>query len=129
MLLAEASNEFTGQWILVGIAVLGAIGILLAILAYFATRRDVDELSVDIRTLTTTLARQNEINEKRSAVLHDRLNVLDVDVGELKGSTRAFENSFEKFTRIIESTSRANQETIKAFTQSLLCRSTCTCPR
>lgn len=119
MMLAEASNQFMGQWIFSGMAILGTVGVSLAILAYFATRRDVDSISINIVDLTKQLTRQNEINEKRVSIIHDRLNPLETSVGRLEGSADAFEKSFEKFTRMIESTSRTNNETILAFTRSL----------
>jgi len=119
MILAEATNEFAGQWIFLGMAVLGTIGVALAILAYFATRRDVDTLSDNITTLTSNISRLNEIGEARISSIHDRLNPLETEIGRLQGASDSFEKSFEKFTRMIEATARANNDTIGAFTRSL----------
>jgi phage shock protein A len=119
MILAEASNEFTGQWVFAGLAILGGIGVILAIIAYFATAREMATVTTSIQDLTNTLSKQNQINEERAAEIHGRINPLEAKVGELKGATEAHEKSFEKFTRVIESTSRASNETITAFTRSL----------
>jgi NAD/NADP transhydrogenase beta subunit len=118
-ILADASNEFTGQWVIVAIAVVGAIGIILAIAAYFATSRELSGVVQSIDNLTGTLADQNKINEERASELHARINPLEAEVGRLQGSSEAFDKSFEKFTRIIEATSRGSNETIAAFTRSL----------
>jgi len=119
MMLAEATNEFAGQWIFIGMAVLGTIGVALAILAYFATRRDVDTLSDNITTLTNGITHLNEIGEARISSIHDRLNPLETQIGRLQGASDSFEKSFEKFTRIIEANAHARDETISAFTRSL----------
>lgn len=119
MLFADASNEFTGQWLMVAIAVIGGIGILLAIAAYFATSRELETVTNNISDLNDSIKRLNEVNEQRAAEIHNRLNPLELKVGTLQGATDSFEKSFEKFTRIIEATSRANNDTITAFTRSL----------
>ena len=119
MILAEASNEFMGQWVFVAIAVIGGIGIILGIAAYFATAREVSTVTTSLDELTKALAKQNELNEARALEIHLRINPLEAKVGELKGQADAFDKSFEKFTRVIEATSRASNETINAFTRSL----------
>ncbi len=85
MILAEATNEFTGAWVIVAIAVIGAIGVLLAIAAYFATSRELSSVVESIQELNQTLAKQNEINENRAKEIHNRINPLESMVGELKG--------------------------------------------
>lgn len=119
MMLADATNEFMGQWVVVAIAVIGAIGIILAIAAYFATSRELGSVVSSLDSLTKTLADQNRENEKRAKEIHDRINPLCERVSNTEGKIDAFEMSFEKFTRMIESNSRANNETITAFTRSL----------
>lgn len=119
MMLADATNEFMGQWVVVAIAVIGAIGIILAIAAYFATSRELGSVVSSLDSLTKTLADQNRENEKRAKEIHDRINPLGERVSNTEGKIDAFEMSFEKFTRMIESNSRANNETITAFTRSL----------
>lgn len=119
MLLAEASNEFAGQfWYMIAAGV-GIIVGLIAVASYFATSREVDKMSKALDDLASQIIALNAANESRASDIHDRLNPLQVEVGELRGSTESFEKSFEKFTRVIEASSRANNETISAFTRSL----------
>ena len=118
-MIADASNEFAGQWVYVATAVIGALGIILGIGAYFATSREVQKLSEDMADINKMLQRQNEVGEERAKELHERVNPLEGTVGRLEGRTEAFEMAFEKFTRIIQSTSTQNNETITAFTRSL----------
>ena len=119
MFLADASNEFTGQWVVVAIAVVGGVGVILAIAAYFATSRELTTVVNSIDTLTKTLAQNNKDNEDRASEIHGRLNPLAERIGHVEGRAQAFEMAFEKFTRVIEATSRGSNETIIAFTRSL----------
>ena len=119
LMLADATNEFAGQWLVIAIAVIGAIGIILAIAAYFATSRELTAVVASLDGLTRTLAKQNEKNEERAADIHSRLNPIAELVRKNEGKIEAFELSFEKFTRIIESNSRVSNDTIAAFTGSL----------
>ena len=119
MLLAEATNEFAGQWVFIAIAVVVGIATILGVAAYFATSRELTTVVDTMDALTKTIAESNRINEERAADIHGRLNPIAELVAENKGKIAAFEMSFEKFTRVIESNARANNDTIRAFTQSL----------
>ncbi len=119
MMLAEANNEFTGAWVFVAIAVVGGLGVILMIAAYFATSRELTTVTSSVDALTKTITESNQTNEQRAAEIHGRLNPVAELCAENKGKIAAFEMSFEKFTRVIESNSRTNNDTIRAFTESL----------
>jgi len=127
MMLAEASNAFTGEWIYAAAAI---IGLIIAVGSYFATRREVDELkkqfsetNKELRALLDRLdaseTRLDRSNESRISGLHNRLNPLEVKVAHSDGQMEAFAESFEKFTRIIEATSRQRDDQVRAFTDAL----------
>jgi len=119
MLLAEATNEFAGQWVFIAIAVVVGIATILGVAAYFATSRELTTVVDAMDTLTKTIAESNRLNEQRAKDLHDRLNPIAERVSNNEGKIEAFELSFEKFTRVIEANARASNDTIRAFTQSL----------
>lgn len=119
MIFAEATNESAGNFWFLLIGGSAIVLALIAIASYFATSREVDKVGTALDKLGDVIGDLNKTNEQRAHEIHLRLNPLESTVGELKGSSDAFEKSFEKFTRIIEATSRANNETISAFTRSL----------
>lgn len=120
IILADASNDFAGQWLyLVGSIVTQIVIAGVMVLSFFATKREMDQLSDQVRELTEALAEQSNISEDRAVKIHNRLNPIGERLGTMEGKVQAFEMSFEKFTRIIESTSRQSNETINAFTRSL----------
>jgi uncharacterized DUF497 family protein len=100
-MLAEASNSFTGQWFLVAIAALGGLVGVAGLFQMFATSREVVKLE----------ERLDRAEEGRNQVI--------AEVGEIKGQLIAFNDTFEKFTRIIEATSSSRDETITTFTRAL----------
>jgi uncharacterized DUF497 family protein len=100
-IFAEASNSFTGQWFLVAIAALGGLVGVAGLFQMFATSREVVKLE----------ERLDRAEEGRSQVI--------AEVGEIKGQLIAFNDTFEKFTRIIEATSSSRDETITTFTRAL----------
>ncbi len=51
--------------------------------------------------------------------MHNRLNPLEITIANLQGQMTAFTTSFDKFTRIIEATSRAREDQTAAFIQAL----------
>lgn len=119
ILLADASNEFTGQWLYVALGIALAVAAVMGIVGYFATSREVSALGDDLKDLTAQLMKQNELNENRASEIHSRVNSLEATTGRLEGKMEAFEQSFRNFTEIIRSTSGASNQTISAFTQSL----------
>ena len=127
MILAEASNAFVGEWVYGAAAI---IGLLIAVGSYFATRREVDDLKEELGSLRNELrelldkmdkaeTRLDRSNEARISGLHNRVNPLEVKVAHADGQMEAFAESFEKFTRIIEATSRQRDDQINAFTRAL----------
>lgn len=118
-LFADATNEFTGQWVFVAVGGILAIAAIFGVIGYFATSREVSGLGDDVKSLTTQLSRQNEINEHRASEVHKRVSDLELATGRLEGKMEAFEMAFRNFTEIIRSTSSANNATIHAFTESL----------
>jgi len=101
MMIAEATNEFAGQWVFIAIAVVVGIATILGVAAYFATSRELTTVVDTMDALTKTIAESNRINEERAADIHGRLNPIAELVAENKGKIAAFEMSFEKFTRDI----------------------------
>ena len=119
MMFADATNEFAGQWVLIAIAVVVGIAAILGVMAYFATSRELATVVATVDELTKTIAESNRQNELRAGDIHDRLNPIAERVSKNEGTLAAFEMGFEKFTRIIESNARVNNETLNAFTRSL----------
>lgn len=129
-LLAEATNDFTGQWFYVAFAAIGgAVGIV-GIISFFATRREVDEIKqrLDKQDSATELMsksiedgyrRIDRSDEARISGIHIRLNPLETRAAKMEGQLEAFTMTFEKFTRIIEANGRADREQTSAFIQAL----------
>jgi biopolymer transport protein ExbB/TolQ len=119
MILADATNEFAGQWLFITIAAVLSLVAIFSVVGYFATSRELAATASALDDLAKSVRRQNEINEDRAADLHSRINPLSDRVSKCEGTLNAFEMGFEKFTRIIESNARVNNETLNAFTRSL----------
>lgn len=100
-ILAEATNNFTGQWLYVALAVIGGLVGIAGLFQMFATSREVTKLE----------ERLDKAEEGRNQVI--------AEVGEIKGQLIAFNDTFDKFTRIIEATSSSRDETITTFTRAL----------
>lgn len=119
ILLAEASNEFVGQWVLVAATVISILVALATIASYFATRSEVNDLKMRMHNLDLLIEKIRSDGSQRGKDLHDRIDPLDSGIGRIQGQLEAFNSSFEKFTRIVEATSRARDEQISAFTRAL----------
>lgn len=98
---AEASNSFTGQWFLIALAAVGGLAGVAGLFQMFATSREVAKLE----------ERLDRAEEGRNTVI--------AEVGEVKGQLIAFNETFERFTRIIETTSTSRDETLTTFTRAL----------
>lgn len=110
MIFAEASNAFAGEWLYAATAV---IGLLIAVGGYFATHREVDKLDSRIERAEAALAairaelKQDKeeliaVGERRSYVLHSRINPLIENTAALKASQEAFVTSFDNFTNVMK---------------------------
>lgn len=113
--------------------VLGVATVLLmlvGVIAYFATHRDVERIEKQMAVadgdrkqildkLDSAETRLDRSNESRMSAIHSRINPLEQQVAHNSGQMDAFTDSFEKFTRIIESTSRQRDDQINAFTKAL----------
>jgi len=100
-IIAEANNAFAGQWLYVALAVIGGLVGIAGLFQMFATSREVTKLE----------ERLDKAEQGRNQVI--------AEVGEIKGQLVAFNDTFEKFTRIIESTSSSRDETLTTFTRAL----------
>lgn len=109
-MFAEASNAFTGQWVFAASAI---IGLFIAVGSYFATRREVEALAQRIEksegTLTAIRAEMKKDKEdliysgdRRSTILHHRINPLVENTAALKASQEAFVTSFDNFTGVMK---------------------------
>lgn len=117
---AQAPDTFTGQWWAVAMVAIGAVVGLFTIIAYFATKRDVETLekrldsqdaaiallatkldssAENIGTLESEMTRQGE---RRSTALHNRINPLVENTAALKAGLEAHNENFRNFTEIIK---------------------------
>jgi cell division protein FtsL len=69
IILADATNEQVGVFIAAAVVVIGFILMLLAIAAYFATRREVDDLKERMDKLEADL-------DDKTSKIHNRVNRL-----------------------------------------------------
>lgn len=129
-IVPSAPPEFTGNWVFVSIMVLQAISLLFGLAGYVATRREVDKMDARLLKLEQDALerpeRMNEManrldrsDEARISGIHNRLNPMEKELARNTGHQEAFTQSFEKFTRIIEATSRQRDDQINAFTRAL----------
>jgi hypothetical protein len=112
MMFAEASNEFTGAGLYMLIAVLGFISSAAGVASYFATRREMEALEKRVSSTEVTAAEiRAEIKkdkedliaagERRSFILHNRINPIIENTAGLKCSQEAFVKSFDNFTEVM----------------------------
>ena len=124
---AGTASESMPGWIVfaVGVTLIFLlIGELLAIGTYFATRREVEDLKVRVARLEDSgVNLLNAINamgtdirreiqeqkdtlvlsaDRRSSVLHNRINPVTTNLSEMKGAMEAFTQSFDNFTETIK---------------------------
>jgi len=119
VILADASSAFLGQWILVAATVITLLVGLGTIASYFATRGEVTDLKLRMQNMDALVEKVRADGSQRGKDLHNRIDPLELGMGRIEGQLSAFNLTFEKFTRIIESTSHARDEQIRAFTSAL----------
>ena len=109
---AEAAT-FQGQWFSVAFLALNAVGVLSGIAFLFATKRELDAQIKRIDTLESDIKklpeRLNEMEsemtaqgERRSTVLHNRINPLVENTAGIKAGLEAHNENFRNFTTLIE---------------------------
>jgi hypothetical protein len=102
-IFAEASNAFTGQWIYAAAAF---FGLFIAVGSYFATRREVDDLKVEVRTLREELKADREATilsgDRRSSVLHNRINPLVENTAAIKAGQEAQTEALKDFCGVMK---------------------------
>jgi hypothetical protein len=115
-MFAEASNvsaAFMGQWVVAAFSFVGGMGGILAAASYFATRREVERIEQRVTRLEdVTGAIRAEIRQqkdelmlsadRRSSILHNRINPVVENLAALKASNEAFVTAFENHTRVME---------------------------
>ena len=113
MLLANSSSDLQlGSWVGIAFLVINGLAALGGLIAFFATRREVQEL--DRRVIVTEQAvvdirdqmSQDKVDliasgEDRSTRLHRRIDPLIENTAALKASQEAFTESFKNFTAIL----------------------------
>lgn len=128
--ISNATNAEIGLWIMIAFGLLQGISILVGLLGYFATKSEVkkmDEritaLELDARNRPERMAEMqrqlDRSSEARISGVHNRLNPMENATAHLEGEMQAFNLGFDKFTRIIEATSHASNDTLTAFTRAL----------
>jgi hypothetical protein len=100
-------------WFMVILSVVSGVGGMLAVASYFATRREVDDIKsrlAKVEDVTSAIQermgkQKDEIMysaERRSAVLHNRINPVVENLAALKASSEAFVTVFEGFTEMMQ---------------------------
>jgi hypothetical protein len=111
-MLAEATNLQIGDWVVAGFAVINGLGALGALVAFFATRREVQEIDRRVIVMETAMVdvraamAKDKVDlisngEDRSSRLHRRIDPLIENTAALKASHEAFTESFKNFTNIL----------------------------
>lgn len=123
MLLAEATNEFWGQWMIVALGIIGGLGGLAAIASYFATSRELTSIEIRVTKIEDEQKedrRNNEIHasdrsktifnkiEDTRDKIENRLNPLVENTAGLKAGQEAFTTSFTNFTAVMQELIRSN---------------------
>lgn len=117
MLLADMSPAQLGNWVIIAFAVFSGLGSLGGLVAFFATRREVQEIDrrtgenekaiVDIRAeMNTSTLELIASGERRSESLHRRIDPLVENTAALKAGQEAFCKSFDNFSTIIAAQQR-----------------------
>ena len=115
VMLAESGGVMP-SWtvtVVMGFLVLLAIGELLAIASYFATRREMDDLKARVvkveettqsirKEIQDSIERQTGQQERRAVAMHMRINPLAENLSGIKGSMEAFTTGFNNFTRVMQ---------------------------
>lgn len=113
MILAEASNEFTGQFIYAGAAI---IGLLVGIGSYFATRREVESIEKRVSGVEGKIEEHYQKNqehasarsatifaaiEKQRDQLSARIDPLIENTAALKAGQEAQTHALTRFTDVM----------------------------
>jgi F0F1-type ATP synthase membrane subunit b/b' len=89
MMLADTSDAFTGQWVVVMAGAVACLAAVMAIVSYFATRREVDSIEGRVTKiedqLKETERRLDEKAEKRAVHLHNRVNHINSGINRIAG--------------------------------------------
>jgi hypothetical protein len=113
MMFADASNSEIGLWIVIAFFFINGAASIVGIFQLFATRREVDKLDDRIGELEKNAPKDKEdliaAGERRSFVIHNRINPLVENTAAIKAGQEAFTKSFDNFTEVM----RANSETQK----------------
>jgi len=112
---AEATSQEVGIWIIIAICVVNGLGALGGVVAFFATRREVQEIDrrlinaetgiVNIREeIADTKIELMANGERRSESLHRRIDPLVENTAALKAGSQAFTESFQNFVTVLTRT-------------------------
>jgi tetrahydromethanopterin S-methyltransferase subunit B len=116
------SNAAVGTWVIILFMVAnGAVGIV-GIFSLFATRREVDKIDGRVDKLETANGTVREEMRKmkdeltysadrRSSVLHSRINPVVENLAALKASSEAFVTCFDNFTEVMKTLVTRERET------------------
>lgn len=111
--VGAATNAAFGQWMIIVFAVInGAVGIV-GIFSLFATRREMDKIDSRVSKLEETSDTiRNEMRkmkdeltysaDRRSSVLHNRINPVIENLAGVKAAQEAFVGSFDNFTAVMK---------------------------
>ena len=124
-ILAEAGGTTTGTvvlWFLGIISAVSGVGGMLAVASYFATRREVDDIKVRLAKVEDTASaireemrkQKDEIiysADRRSSVLHNRINPVVENLAALKASSEAFVTTFKGFTTVMSAWCQRERDT------------------
>jgi hypothetical protein len=114
MLFADVSNSQIGVWVVCGFFFVNGAATVIGILQSFATRREVDKLDDRIGTLETNAPKDKEdviaAGERRSFVIHNRINPLVENTAAIKAGQEAFVKAFDNFTETVRSMVDAQKE-------------------
>jgi len=112
-ILAQAAPIPTlATWFMIILSAVSGVGGMLAVASYFATRREVDDIKerlVKVEDTTTAIREEmrkqkDEIMysaDRRSSVLHNRINPIVENLAALKASSEAFVITFKGFTEML----------------------------
>jgi hypothetical protein len=134
LMVGEVAPGTTATWLLVLLGILSAVsgvGGMLAVASYFATRREVDDIKTRlIKVEDATAAIREEMRrqkdeimysaDRRSSVLHNRINPIVENLAALKGSNESFVKVFESFTEVMRSWCQRERDTTKCPNEELI---------
>ncbi len=113
MTVGNATNAQIGLWVVIAFACASGIGALVSLASYFATRRElegaikrIEKLEEQDGTIRESMRSMKDdlvlSGDRRSSVLHNRINPIVETLAALKGSNEAFMESFRGFIKILE---------------------------